>query len=55
MYAYKSFPMSARDSLESAIKLIPNKPEPYLYLSFDILHNRFERESSPATKTIFLE
>jgi hypothetical protein len=41
MFAYKNFDKDCRSFIEEAIKLIPNKPEPYLYLAFDIINNRF--------------
>ena len=50
MSAFRDFPRSSREALQEAIKLIPNKPEPYLYLAFDIIQERFEKESNPLSK-----
>lgn len=36
--AGKSFPNNITDLLIQAVELIPTKPEPYLFLSFDQLH-----------------
>ncbi len=36
--AAKAFPHSITDLLIQARDLIPTKPEPYLFLSFDLLH-----------------
>lgn len=55
MHAYKHFPSNSRSAIEQAIQLIPNKPEPYLYLAFDIINNRFEKEHDPVAKNQFLE
>ena len=51
---YKTFPNGTRDVIEEAIRLIPNKPQPYLYLAFDIIQNRFEKESDPIAKSEYL-
>jgi hypothetical protein len=55
MFAYKNFNRNCRESIEEAIKLIPNKPEPYLYLAFDIINNGFELEADPVIKKAYLE
>ena len=49
MNAYKLFPES-RQYLEDAIRLIPNKPEPYLYLSFNIIRSKFQKEENLISK-----
>lgn len=41
MKIYKAFPNPSREFIEETILLISNKPEPYLYLAFDIIQNRF--------------
>lgn len=43
MKAYKEFPENSLCFIEEAIKLIPTKPEPYLYLAFDKVHNKLDK------------
>jgi len=55
MFAYKNFNKDCRNFIEEAIRLIPNKPEPYLYLAFDIINNRFQLENDAVLKKSYLE
>ena len=55
MNIYKNAPKECRQKIEEAIRLIPNKPEPYLYLAFDIIHTRFHDENDPSMKNQYLE
>lgn len=43
--AYCSFPNTSM-FIEQAIQLIPSKPEPYLLLAFDRVHNRLLKASA---------
>ena len=48
--AYSSFPVNSRRLIEEAMELIPCKPEPHLYLAFDIIRNQFMDEQDPVAK-----
>lgn len=55
LQVYRQKEGSCRGVIEEAIGLIPNKPEPYLYLAFDIVQHRFRAETDPVAKNEQLE
>ena len=43
--AHQNFPLNCRQLLQEASDLIPNKPEPYLFLAFERVQNNLEKQS----------